>query len=308
MKPLAERTLLAGRTVLAVATLTLVVACGGVKDDPILRLSSSEALEIGKQLLEDEKFTRALQHLVHAFEVEPNSETGREGLLLAADALFLRGGYQSYVEAEQRYRDFLNRFPTSERAAYAQFRLADALAERIEKPDRDQQTARQALTEFQNVRRLYPTSQYAGQAAQKIVEVRNQLAEHEFVVGSFYYRFRTPRAAGERFKEMLEEYPAYPERDKVNAFMCLTYVQILKRASTDAGLEAVDYLRDACELLWSEHAGSSWIKKVPSPEKIREMRSKLPPTPRRPPPDGAEEPDSDERALPNGLRRDLAGR
>ncbi len=285
-------TRLAGRTLLVVAALTFAVACGGVREDPILRLSSSEALEIGKQLLEEEKFTQALQHLVHAFEVEPNSETGREGLLLAADALFLRGGYQSYVEAEQRYRDFLNRFPTSDRAAYAQFRLASALAERIEKPDRDQQTARQALTEFENVRRLYPTSQYAGQAAQQIVEVRNQLAEHEFVVGAYYYRSRTPRAAGERFREMLEQYPDYPEKDKIRAYMCLTYLQVVKRARSDAGLDAVDYLRDGCEQLWSEHAGSPWIKKVPSPEKIRKLRSDLPEAPPRPSRDG-EEPQSE---------------
>ena len=281
-------TRLAERTLLVVAALTFAVACGGVRDDPILRLSSSEALEIGKQLLVEEKFNQALQHLVHAFEVEPNSETGREGLLLAADALFLRGGYQSYVEAEQRYRDFLNRFPTSDRASYAQFRLASALAERIEKPDRDQQTARQAQTEFENVRRLYPTSQYAGQAAQQIVEVRNQLAEHEFVVGAYYYRSRTPRAAGERFRGMLEQYPDYPEKDKIRAYMCLTYVQVIKRARTDTGLDAVDYLRDACEQLWSEHAGSPWIKKVPSPDRIRKLRSDLQPAPQRPSRDGEE--------------------
>ncbi len=283
MKPLAGRTLLAGTTLLAVTALTLVVACGGVKDDPILRLSSSEALGIGKQLLEDEKFTQALQHLVHAFEVEPNSETGREGLLLAADALFLRRGYQSYVEAEQRYRDFLNRFPTSERAAYAQFRLAGALAERIEKADRDQQTARQALTEFENVRRLYPTSQYAGQAAQKIVEVRNQLAEHEFVVGAFYYRFRTPSAAGNRFKDMLEAYPEYPEPDKIFAYMCLTYAQVLEQIPSRRGLDNYDYLRDACDRLRREHPGSKWLKKAPSEEKLRTLRSKVPEAPKLPP-------------------------
>ena len=287
MKPLT------GRTLLAAAVLAAAVACGGVKDDPILRLSSSEALDIGKQLMEEEKFSQALQHLVHAFEVEPNSETGREGLLLAADTLFLRGGYQSYVEAEQRYRDFLNRFPTSDRAAYAQFRLAGALAERIEKPDRDQQTARQALTEFENVRRLYPTSQYAGQAAQRITEVRHQLAEHEFVVGAFYYRSRTPRAAGDRFRGMLEKYPDYPEKDKIYAYMCLTYVQLLKRLRFDPGLDSVDYLRDACEQLWREHAGSPWIKKVPAPEKIRKLRSDLPPAPSRPSRDGEEEPQSE---------------
>ncbi|MCY3965521.1 MAG: outer membrane protein assembly factor BamD [Acidobacteria bacterium] len=288
MKPLTAKALLAG------AVLAATVACGGVKDDPILRLSSSEALDIGKQLMEEEKFSQALRHLVHAFEVEPNSETGREGLLLAADALFLRGGYQSYVEAEQRYRDFLNRFPTSDRAAYAQFRLAAALAERIEKPDRDQQTARQALTEFENVRRLYPTSQYASQAAQRIVEVRNQLAEHEFVVGAFYYRFGAPNAAGNRFKDMLEAYPAYPEPDKILAYMCLSYVDVLKQIGSRRGLDRYDYLRDACDRLRSEHPESQWLKKVPSEERIRSLRTKVPEGPPLPPRRGDDDPAGEE--------------
>ena len=269
-------------TLLLAAALALVVGCGGVRDDPILRLSSAEALEIGKQLLEEEKFTQAREHLVHAFEVEPNSETGREGLLLAADALFLRGGYQSYVEAEQRYRDFLNRFPTSDQAAYAQFRLAASLAERMEKPDRDQQTARQALTEFENVRRLYPTSQFAGQAAQRILEVRNHLAEHEFVVGAFYYRFRTPTAAGNRFREMLEQYPDYPEPDKILAHMCLTYRQVLLQIPSELGLDRYEYLHEACDRLRNEFPDSPWLKKAPSEEQFRKLRSKLPAAPIRP--------------------------
>ncbi len=270
------------RTLLLAAALALFVGCGGVRDDPILRLSSAEALEIGKQLLEEEKFTQAREHLVHAFEVEPNSETGREGLLLAADALFLRGGYQSYVEAEQRYRDFLNRFPTSDQAAYAQFRLAASLAERMEKPDRDQQTARLALNEFENVRRLYPTSQFAGQAAQRIVEVRNHLAEHEFVVGAFYYRFRTPTAAGNRFREMLEQYPDYPEPDKILAHMCLTYRLVLQQIPSRLGLDRYEYLNEACDRLRNEFPGSPWLKKAPSEEQLRKLRSKLPATPIRP--------------------------
>ncbi len=283
-----------GAEILLAAALALTAACGGVKDDPILRLSSAEALEIGKQLLEDEKFTQAREHLVHAFEVEPNSETGREGLLLAADALFLRGGYQSYVEAEQRYRDFLNRFPTSDQAAYAQFRLAGSLAERMEKPDRDQQTARQALTEFENVRRLYPTSQFAGQAAQRIVEVRNHVAEHEFVVGSFYYRFRTPTAAGNRFREMLEQYPDYPEPDKILAHMCLTYRLVLQQIPSRLGLDRYEYLREACDRLRNEFPDSPWIKKAPSEEQLRKLRTSLPASPIRPDPNRPDGPRTEE--------------
>ena len=283
-----------GAQILLATALALTAACGGVKDDPILRLSSAEALEIGKQLLEDEKFTQAREHLVHAFEVEPNSETGREGLLLAADALFLRGGYQSYVEAEQRYRDFLNRFPTSDQAAYAQFRLAASLAERMEKPDRDQQTARQALTEFENVRRLYPTSQFAGQAAQRIVEVRNHLAEHEFVVGAFYYRFRTPTAAGNRFREMLEQYPDYPEPDKILSHMCLTYRLVLQQIPSRLGLDRYEYLREACDRLRNEFPDSPWIKKAPSEEQLRKLRTRLPASPIRPDPNRPDGPRTEE--------------
>ncbi len=269
-------------TVLTAAALGLSAGCGGVRNDPILRLSSAEALEIGKQLLAEEKFGQAREHLVHAFEVEPNSETGREGLLLAADSLFLRGGYQSYVEAEQRYRDFLNRFPTSDQAPYAQFRLAASLAARMEKPDRDQQTARLALTEFENVRRLYPTSQFAGEAAERILEVRNHLAEHEFVVGSFYYRFRTPTAAGSRFRAMLDEYPDYAEPDKVLAQMCLTYRLALRRMRSQAEFDHYEYLREACDRLRNDFPDSPWLKKAPSEEQLRKLRSKVPPVPPRP--------------------------
>ncbi len=269
--------------------LLLLGACGGVREDPILRLSSSEALEIGKQLMAEEKFNQAKDHLVHAFEVEPNSETGREGLLLAADALFERGGYQSWVEAEQRYRDFLNRFPTSDQAAYAQFRVAASLAERMEKPDRDQQTTRRALTEFENVRRLYPTSPFAAQAAQRVTAVRNQLAEHEFVVGTFYYRFRTPTAAGARFRDMLENYPDYPEPDKILAHMCRTWAMVLQRIGARQALGQYEYLNDACKRLRSEFPDSPWLKEAPSEEELRKLLEKVPVAPTRPPTEDSED-------------------
>ena len=54
------------------------VGCGeGVENDPILRLSAKESLEQGKALMEQEKYIRAREYLIHAFEVEPNSAGGR---------------------------------------------------------------------------------------------------------------------------------------------------------------------------------------------------------------------------------------
>src|ERR687889_322603 len=144
---------------LTVVLLALVAAScrSGPKEDPILRLSATEALAQGKELMAKQKYERARPFFTHAFEVEPNSAIGRESLLLAADTYYLEGGTTNYVQAEAKYRDFLNRFPTSEQAAYVQFQIANSLAKRMEKPDRDQTTTRKALEAYEDLVRLYPT-------------------------------------------------------------------------------------------------------------------------------------------------------
>lgn len=202
----------------------LAGACkGGPREDPLLALSASESLAEGKRLMELEKYVRARPYLIHAFEVEPNSVTGREALLLAADTFYLEGGRTNYVQAESRYRDFLNRFPTSERAAYAQFQVANSLAQRMERPDRDQTTTRDALAAFEELLRLYPTSEYAAQAREQIRQVRDNLAEHEYVVGRFYLRYGIPVASVKRLEYLMDNFPDYGEKDKALFFLAEAY-------------------------------------------------------------------------------------
>src|SRR3954452_14330878 len=169
-------------------------------DDPILRLSAQESIAQGKQLLAKEKYDKARPYFTHAFEVEPNSAIGREALLLAADTYYQQGGTANYIQAEAKYRDFLNRFPTSDQSAYVQFQIANSLAKRMERPDRDQAVTRKALEAYQDLIRLYPTSEYAARSTEQSKVVLASLAEHEFVIGSFYLRFGIPRAACERFE------------------------------------------------------------------------------------------------------------
>ena len=60
---------------------SLAVACkSNIQNDPILRLSAAESLEEGKKLFAREKYERARPYFSHAFEVEPNSSSGREAL------------------------------------------------------------------------------------------------------------------------------------------------------------------------------------------------------------------------------------
>ncbi len=230
------------------------LACrSSIENDPILKLSAEESLVEGKRLLEAKKYARARPYLTHAFEVEPNSAAGRESLLLVADTLFLEGGETNLIQAEAKYRDFQNRFPTSDRAPYVQFQIAGSLARRVERADRDQSATLKAVTAYEDLLRLYPTSDYGDEARAGLESVRGHLAEHEFVVARFYLRFGLPAATAKRLEGLLDRFPAYPERDKALFHLALAYRE----------LDRDDDAQATFARLKSEFPGSRWVSKIP---------------------------------------------
>lgn len=223
------------------------------KTDPILKLGAEESLAQGKTFLAQKKYGRARPFFTHAFEVEPNSATGRESLLLSADTFYLEGGSANYIQAEAKYRDYLNRFPTSDQAAYVQFQIANSLAKRMERPDRDQEVTRKALEAYDELLRLYPTSEYADQGKEQLQAVRANLAEHEFLVGQFYLRYGAPLAAISRFEYLLKNYPSYAEKDKVIYFLGVAYGNSKKPEES----------KKAFERLKKEFPQSPYVSDVP---------------------------------------------
>jgi len=257
-------------TALAVLSCGLAGCKSGIENDPILRLSSQEALDQGKEQMAQEKYYRARRYFSHAFEVEPNSRSGREGLLLLADSYYLAGNDANWIQAEAKYRDFLNRFPTSDQAAYAQYQIASSLAKRVGKPNRDQTATLKALQAFQELKRLYPTSDHAVEADARVDELRDRLGDAEFVVGDFYLRYRYPAAAVTRFEALLERFPDYGETDKVLFHLGLAYHRSVQ--PQHAGRAAEVFAR-----LEKEHPESPWVAKIPA--EARESRAPEPAQP-----------------------------
>ena len=241
-----------GITILAILAVGSGCRSGRIAEDPILQLSAAESLEKGKSLLERKKFADARKYLSHAYEAEPNSGAGREGLLLAADAFFLDGGTQNFIQAEAKYRDFRNRFPTSDKAAYVQFQIGKSLSSRMERPDRDQSDSQKALEAFQDVQRLYPTSEFAEAARSESNRVLDNLAEHEYVVGLFYSRYGIPIAAIERFEHLLATYPNYGRKEKALYQLALAYQ---RQSNAEKATAVIDRLR-------TEYPASEYLREL----------------------------------------------
>jgi outer membrane protein assembly factor BamD len=249
--------------VLAAGCLALAGCKAGTPSDPILKLSAEESLVQGKAFLAKKQFSRARPLFTHAFEVEPNSKVGREGLLLAADTFYQEGGSGNYIQAEAKYRDFLNRFPTSDQAGYVQFQIANSLAKRMERPDRDQTVTRKSVEAYQELIRLYPTSEYATRSQEQLTLVAANLAEHEYLIGHFYMRYGVPTAAVSRFEFLIQTYPKYANMDRVMYELGIAYQRIRK---PDEAKKTFDRLR-------TQFPNSKLVHDIPAMHSVSEGKA-----------------------------------
>ena len=53
------------------------------------------------------------------------------------------------------------------------------------------------------------------QVRQRLRDGRDRLSEHDFIVGRFYYRLKNYPGAIARFRQILDDDPAYTRRDQV---------------------------------------------------------------------------------------------
>ncbi len=202
--------------------LSLVAGCssaGGRKPDKLtqeLLSTPKEALfEKGKALIEKKKWEQGRKYLSYVFETYPNDPLGRDALLLVADSYAKQGGTSGYTEARYRYRDYLNRYPDGPRRDYARYQFAFCSDKEHGTPDRDQTSTREAIQQYQALIREYPDSGYAGAARERIRQLIDLLAEHEFGVGFFYMRKGSLGSAMGRFSGIEERFPDYNAKDKL---------------------------------------------------------------------------------------------
>jgi outer membrane protein assembly factor BamD len=92
--------------------------------------------------------------------------------------------------------------------------------------DRDQDSARRAFMDFQELIQRYPDSRYVADARQRMVFLRNAMAEHEIVIGEYYYTRQAYIAALNRAKYVIENYPGAPANIDALELMERAYLRL----------------------------------------------------------------------------------
>lgn len=177
--------------------------------------SSDEALfNLGEKYVkkDPEKARLYFRQLIDSF---PKSFYAQRAKLAIADSFFEKGDEGNLILAASEYREFISLYPFSPSAPYAQYRIAMTYFEKRLKPGRDQTKTREALNEFKKVINNYPLSEEAKDAREKIKICEENLAEHTFSIGEYYYKADAYKAAVNRLIEILTNYPEYSKMEEV---------------------------------------------------------------------------------------------
>src|ERR671928_1771288 len=138
-----------------------------------------------------------LQTLINTYDT---SEYLAKAKLAIADSWYREGGAHGLAQAEAEYKDFILFYPTMEEAAEAQNKVCDIHYKQMEKSDRDPMHALRADAECRQLLTQFPNRKFAPEAQQKLRNIQEVLADHEFRVGSLYAKKGSIMAAANRFQ------------------------------------------------------------------------------------------------------------
>jgi outer membrane protein assembly factor BamD len=263
-------------TLVATATSVLVTACQYDPDIDITKLSAeTDPPEVlynqGLANLNAGKTTEAARKFDAIDQQHPFSEYARKALVMRSFVNYRNGQYQEAINGATRY---LNLYPESEDAAYAQYIVGLAYSKQIPAVTQDQKPAFKTIEAMQAVISKYPDSEYVEDAQAKMRFAKDQLAGKEMQVGRYYLERKEYLAAITRFRSVVETYPNTNQVEEALARLVETYfaMGITSEAQTAAAVLGHNYpdsqwYADSYKLLQTgglepRENGGSWISRA----------------------------------------------
>jgi outer membrane protein assembly factor BamD len=236
------------RALLALLSLGLLSSCIHKKyETPITKNTQQPDKVLFDQAMRDIEHGRyevariSLQTLMNTYE---SSEFLAKSKLAIADSWFREGGANGLGQAEAEYKDFELFYPQMEESAQAQSRVCDIHYKQMDKSDRDELQTVAAERECKDLITQYPNSKFVPAGLQKLRDIQESMAEHEFAVGNFYWRREMNPAAANRLNSLVDQYPLYSKAGESLFEAGDAYSKMGPRFRKDAGEEFARIVRD----------------------------------------------------------------
>jgi outer membrane protein assembly factor BamD len=186
--------------------------------------------EKGTALLASKKWITAREYFRQLVDNYPQSGYRPDAKLGLGDTYIGEGTTESYVLAQNEFKEFQTFYPTHKRADYAQYRLGYTHFKQMLAPDRDQTATRDTVAEWTTFVTRYPNSPLLPEVRARLREARDRLTESEYRVGLFYFRSRWYPGAVDRLKSAITSDPEYTNRDAVYFYLAESLVMLNRKA------------------------------------------------------------------------------
>jgi outer membrane protein assembly factor BamD len=216
-------------------------ACSGLDADITADWSAKDFYDEARQSLDAGEFQTAIKNLETLEARFPFDPYAKQAQLDIAYAYYKFDEPESAISAVNRFMRLHPRDPHIDYAYYIKglinFNRGTGFLDSWIKRDpahHDADVMRSAFNDFSTLVRRFPNSHYAGDAHQRMIYLRNKLAQKEINVAEYYIERGTWLSAANRAKAVIETY-----QDSIWSVRAL---EIMVTAYTNLGLEdlAVD--------------------------------------------------------------------
>ncbi len=177
-----------------------------------------------------------------------------------------------YEDAYSTINEFIKTYPTHKHIAYAyylrgliNFDRTESGVQKLVKisPSRfDQAYALQSFDDFNTLIARFPDTRYAVDARQRMIYLRNQLAQSELNVAEYYLQRKAYIASADRAKYIIEHYQRAPETADALAVLAKSYHMLGRQKLADQTTQVLKlnypnhpYLRNPNK--WPDH--HTWV-------------------------------------------------
>ena len=199
---------------LSVLLSTLLFACAGADKDETAGYTAKELYAEAQSSIDANEFQTAVKHLEALEARYPFDPYAKQAQLDIAYAYYKFEELDQATSAVERFARLHPRDPHMDYVYYLKglinFNLGQGLLDTWfpREPSRhDPAVLEQAFNDFATLVRRYPNSIYAGDANQRMIYLRNQLAEKEILVAHFYIERKSWLSAAKRAKAVIVRFP-----------------------------------------------------------------------------------------------------
>ncbi|MCK5394714.1 MAG: outer membrane protein assembly factor BamD [Gammaproteobacteria bacterium] len=192
----------------------MLFSCAGADKDETAEYSAKELYEEAQTAIDSAEFQTAVKHLETLEARYPFDPYAKQAQLDIAYAYYKFEELDQATSAVERFARLHPRDPHMDYVYYLKglinFNRGQGLLDAWfpREPSRhDPAVLEQAFNDFATLVRRFPNSIYAGDANQRMIYLRNQLAEKEILIAQFYIERQSWLSSAKRAKAVIERFP-----------------------------------------------------------------------------------------------------